>query len=126
MKKLRITIGDKSYDVSVEVLSDDSAPVPTIPRPAAGSSHIAPPPTAAPARPTGAAAPGVIISPMAGMVKSIQVKEGDSVEQGQVLVLLDAMKVENRITAPSAGKVSKILVKEGDTVTEGHVLLEMN
>lgn len=126
MKKLRITIGDKSYDVSVEVLSDDTASVPNIPRPAAASSPIAPPAAAAPARPTTAAAPGVIISPMAGMVKSIQVKEGDSVEQGQVLVLLDAMKVENRITAPSAGKVSKILVKEGDTVTEGHVLLEMN
>ncbi|MCO6043245.1 acetyl-CoA carboxylase biotin carboxyl carrier protein subunit [Aeoliella sp. ICT_H6.2] len=126
MKKLRITIGDKSYDVSVEVLSDDSAPVTNIPRPAITSSPVVAPAAAAPARPTGAAAPGVIISPMAGMVKAIQVKEGDSVEQGQVLVLLDAMKVENRITAPTAGKVSKILVKEGDTVSEGHVLLEMN
>ncbi len=129
MKKLRITIGDKSYDVSVEVLSDDNANPMSMPRPgySGGSASIAPPPTAAPVpKSTGAASPGVIISPMAGMVKSIQVREGDAVEQGQVLILLDAMKVENRITAPAAGKVDKILVKEGDNVSEGHVLLEMS
>ncbi|QDU56831.1 biotin/lipoyl-containing protein [Aeoliella mucimassa] len=127
MKKLRITIGDKSYDVSVEVLSDDNPNPMSMPRPGiAPSAPIAPPPTAAASKPTSAAAPGVIISPMAGMVKLIQVREGDAVEQGQVLILLDAMKVENRITAPAAGKVNKILVKEGDNVSEGHVLLEMS
>ncbi len=127
MKKLRITIGDKSYDVTVEVLSDEQAPAHSTPRPTTtGTSPIAPPPAAAPTTPTAASTPGVIISPMAGVVKSIQVKEGDVVEQGQVLILLDAMKVENRITAPAAGKVARLLVTEGDNVNEGHVLLEMN
>lgn len=134
MKKLRITIGDKSYDVTVEVLSDDSPRQPTSskaqPRPTSEST----PPTAAstPAPVKGSAPPahvstgeGAIISPLAGVVISIMVSEGDATEEGQELLILEAMKMENRITAPSAGKVKAIHVSEGESVPEAHLLLEL-
>jgi glutaconyl-CoA decarboxylase len=60
---------------------------------------------------------------MAGAIKSVLVKQGDSVKQGQSLVILEAMKMENQITAPSAGTVSSVDVAEGDSVTEGQVLV---
>ncbi len=53
---------------------------------------------------------GAVTSPMAGAIKSILVKEGDVVKQGQALVILEAMKMENQITAPVAGTVKSINV----------------
>ena len=129
MKKLRITIGNKSYDVTVEDLTDaDAYPAPAAP-PAATR-------TAPAHRRSGAAVataprpslncpsiPGAVTSPMAGAIQSVLVKAGDTVKQGQPLVILEAMKMENQITAPVAGTVKSIDVAEGDSVTEGHVLL---
>jgi len=60
---------------------------------------------------------------MAGTIKSVLVKPGDSVTQGQPLVVLEAMKMENQITAPVPGKVKSVDVKEGDSVQESHILL---
>ncbi|MCA9248896.1 MAG: biotin/lipoyl-binding protein [Planctomycetales bacterium] len=125
MKKLRITIGNKSYDVTVEDLTETnpySAP------PAASSpSDAAPPPAAnAPAkRPTLPVGAGAVTSPMAGLIKSVLVSAGDQVKQGQALVILEAMKLENQITAPVAGSVGSVDVKPGDQVQEGHVLLTL-
>ena len=129
MKKLRITIGDKSYDVTVEVLSDDN---PRQPLPPAAQPR-APAETSPPAAPVKKAAPpasvptgdGAVISPLAGVVISVLVSEGDATEEGQELIILEAMKMENRITAPSSGKVKAIHVSEGDSVPESHLLLEL-
>ena len=60
---------------------------------------------------------------MAGTIKSVLVKHGDSVKQGQPLVVLEAMKMENQITAPVAGRVKSVDVKEGESVQESHILL---
>jgi glutaconyl-CoA decarboxylase len=128
MKKLRITIGNKSYDVTVEDLTEADA----FPGPAPPASHAPASVAAAPAPAAVAAAAakpqlpvdsGAVTSPMAGAIKSILVKQGDGVKQGQPLVILEAMKMENQITAPVAGTVKSVNVKEGDSVTEGHVLL---
>ncbi len=62
-------------------------------------------------------------SPLAGVVISLLVAAGDEVEHGQELVVLEAMKMENRIPAHAAGKVKSVHVAEGDSVPEGHVLL---
>ncbi len=126
MKKLRITIGKKSYDVTVEDLTVEASP--------SASSRSAPP-SSAPAQPVSTATArtppkpqlpidaGAVTSPMAGAVKSILVKESDEVKEGQALVILEAMKMENQITAPVAGTVKRVDVKEGESVQEGHVLL---
>ncbi|MAT70547.1 MAG: acetyl-CoA carboxylase biotin carboxyl carrier protein subunit [Planctomycetaceae bacterium] len=125
MKKLRITVGKKTYDVTVEVLSDDTpsgvraapATVGAVPSVAAST----PTPTAA--TPPGAAAPGAVVSPMAGTVKTVEVKEGDEVAAGDVLIVLEAMKMENKISAPKAGVVKSVAVTEGQGVQDGQELV---
>lgn len=130
MKQLRITIGEKTYEVTVEVLSDSGAK-PQVQQVTHGSSL---PPTraaessgeaAAPSGPPPPVGANSIISPMAGTVKSILVKEGDKVEVGQQLVILEAMKMENQIAAAKAGRVKKVLVTEGQSVQEAQALLDM-
>ena len=74
--------------------------------------------------PTGALATvaGGLVAPMPGNVTSIGVAEGDSVSPGQLLMTLEAMKMEHRITAQRSGKVSRILVQPGDQVDNGALL----
>jgi len=72
-----------------------------------------------------AAGQGNIVAPMPGAIFQMRVKEGDSVQAGQVLLVMEAMKMENPVTAPFKGTVTKILVREGDNVGEGDLLVEL-
>ncbi|MBI2765060.1 MAG: biotin/lipoyl-binding protein [Chloroflexi bacterium] len=86
----------------------------------------APRPLRAAAPGTAAPRPGVkggVVAQIAGKVLRIKVKAGDEVKRGDVLLLLEAMKMENEIKAPADGKVTEILAAEGAKVTEGQVLL---
>ena len=134
MKLLRITIGNKSYEVTVEdltgadgfpsgVAQPPSSAAPGQPSTAAPSVASAPVASAPVAKPQLPAEAGAVASPMAGVIKSVLVKKGESVIAGQSLAVLEAMKMENAITAPAAGTVKSIGVAAGDTVNEGHVLL---
>jgi len=127
MKKLRITVGNKSYDVTVEDLTEaDSFPSPAAhlhSHPSASALPQQGAPRAAVARPQLPVDSGAVTSPMAGAIISVLVKQGDTVTQGQALVVLEAMKMENQITAPVAGSVKSVDVAAGDSVGEGHVLL---
>ncbi len=125
MRRLRITIGNMSYDVTVEDLTEaDSYQTTSVspPQPVA-SAPRAPLPQAAAAQPPLSTEEGAVTSPMAGIIKSVLVKPSAQVKQGQSLVVLEAMKMENQITAPVAGTVKSIGVKEGDSVREGQVLV---
>ena len=126
MRKLRITIENKSYEVTVEDLTEE----PSFAPPAQPTADAQRGPSMAPvARPesakaTASAAPaGAVTCPMAGVIGSVLVKDGDQVEQGQDLLVLEAMKMENHISAPSAGVVQQLNVKPGDNVREGQTLL---
>jgi biotin carboxyl carrier protein len=66
---------------------------------------------------------GAIIAPMPGQIKSIFVREGDRVTIGQKLLIMEAMKLENKIGAKSNGFVKQILVRDGDTVNQGQELV---
>ena len=126
MKKLRITIENKSYDVLVEDLTEaDAYPAApgAAPPPRAPTAVPSSQPAAAPVTPQLPIEQGAVTCPMAGVIKSVLVKPADQVKQGQPLVVLEAMKMENQITAPAAGAVKSVDVKEGDSVREGHVLL---
>jgi len=68
---------------------------------------------------------GFITAPMAGKIVSVRVKNGDSVKVGDVLCILEAMKMENEIVARSAGRVQEVRVSEGMSVNEGDVLVIM-
>ncbi len=122
MKTLRITLEGKTYDVAVEVLGENAAPV-SAPVPAsAPSAPVAPTPAPAPA-PAPTAGAGSVLSPMAGQVMKIKVAVGAAVSANQEVVVLEAMKMETPIYAPAAGTVQAINVKEGDAVAEGQALL---
>jgi pyruvate carboxylase subunit B len=96
---------------------------PPPPRPAAAPTPPAAQPAPA-ARPAAASSAGgtAIEAPMPGMIIRYEVGEGASVKEGDVVLILEAMKMENSITSPTAGTVSKINFKDGDTVQKGDVL----
>lgn len=71
------------------------------------------------------AAAGDLTAQMPGQVMDVQVAEGDAVEAGQTLVILEAMKMELRVTAPAAGVVRRLLVQAGDVVERGQALVEI-
>jgi len=68
---------------------------------------------------------GDVNSPLPGVIKAINVKDGDEVKQGQTLCILEAMKMDNEIAAPHAGKVAKVHVTEGKSVLEGETLISI-
>lgn len=126
MKKLRITLEGKSYDVTVEVLEESTSSLAAT-SPIAASHTAAPPATKIPTNPGPVSGGGrVVTSPMAGLVFKCLVKPGDVVTINQVVIILDAMKMETPIHAPVAGTILSVLVKEGDAVDEGHNLLQID
>ncbi len=119
MKRYNITVNGKAYDVAVEEVNG-SAPVaaPVAPVAAAPAPVVA----AAPAAPTGGTA---ITAPMTGTIMGVKVNVGDSVSKGQVVAVLEAMKMENDIVAPADGKISAIVVKQGDSVETDQTIITM-
>lgn len=119
MKRFNITVNGKAYDVAVEEVGGSApaaAPV------SAAAPAAAPTPAAAPA-PAPAAGNGTPVkAPMPGNILDVKVNVGDTVSVGQVLVVLEAMKMENDIVANAAGKVTSITVKKGDTVNSDDVI----
>ena len=128
MKKFNITVNGKSYEVEVEELGGAvSAPVSRPAAPVASAPKAAPAPAAAPkAAPAPAPVAGdgeVVASPMPGTILDIKVNVGDTVASGAVLLILEAMKMENEIMAPVAGTVKSITVSKGASVNSGDVLV---
>lgn len=124
MEHLRITVAGKAYDVIVEKISgsEPTGPAPVVrSAPAAPVPVQAPPPAPAPA-PKAAAGAGDTVSPLAGIVQAIDVQVGASVQAGDPVVTLEAMKMYTAINAPVSGTVTAIHVKVGDAVEEGQVL----
>lgn len=117
MKNLRITVNGTAYDVQVEELGADAAPaISATPAPAKAA---APAPKKAPA----AAAGEKVAAPMPGTIVSVNVSDGQSVKAGDVLVVLEAMKMENEIKAPSDGTITSVAVSKGESVDTGATLV---
>ena len=124
MKRFNVTVNGTTYDVVVEeVGADSSAPV----APAAPVAPKAPAaPKAAPAAPAGKAGATVIKAPMQGNLIKINVKPGDAVKKGDVLCVLEAMKMENDIMAPADGVVATVDAVKGSSVPTDAVLMTLN
>ena len=120
MKRYQITVNGKSYDVQVEELAP-GVPVST-PAPAAAPAAPAPAPVSAPAPSAAPAAGTQIKAPMPGNILEVRVAPGAQVAAGDVLLILEAMKMENEILAPAAGTVKEMRVKKGDTVNSDDLL----
>ena len=124
MKYYNITVNGVAYSVSVEETAAGAAPVAAAPAaPKAPAAPAAAPKAAAPA---GAAGAVSVKAPMPGNILDVKVKAGASVKAGDVLVILEAMKMENEIVAPQDGTVASVNVNKGDTVNSGDVLVSMN
>ena len=126
-----VTVNGEKYEVEVERVGGGSSslsrrPPERVSRPvqaAPAAQPVAAPQPAAPAPASGAA--GSIVSPMPGTVLDVKVKEGDAVSVGQVVVILEAMKMETEIVSEVAGSVAAVRVKKGDAVDTDTVLVEV-
>lgn len=125
MRKFVVNVNGKSYEVEVEEVgaspSVQSAPAVS---PAAPKSE-----PVKPAAPVAASAPAGAVSvnsPMPGTIISVAVKPGDSVKSGDVLCILEAMKMENEIVAPSDGTVASVNVSQGQSVNSGDLLVSLS
>ena len=126
MRKFIINVNGNSYEVEVEEVGGaaPSAPVKSAP------TASAPAPKAAPApKPASAAAPPAgatnVTAPMPGNLVSVKVNVGDTVNEGDVLCILEAMKMENEIMAPKGGKVVAVSVSAGTSVNTGDTLISI-
>ena len=123
MKKFHITVNGTAYEVDVEEIGAAAPVAAPVAAPAAAPAAPAAPVAAAPAAP----ADGTVITcPMPGTIIDIKVAAGQAVAEGQILVIFEAMKMENEIVAPCAGTVAAIHVNKGDSVETGSVLLSLN
>lgn len=131
MKKFVIKVNGNVYEVEVEEATGVvNTPIAT-PAPAAAPAPVAAPtpaPAPAPAAaPTPAPAGATVVSaPMPGTILDIKVSAGQSVNAGDVLCVLEAMKMENEIVAPSAGVVAAINTSKGASVNTGDALVSLN
>ncbi len=127
MRKFNISVNGKKYEVEVEEVGGASAPV-SAPKSAAPAPKPAAPAPAA-AKPAAKAAPPagstVVKAPMPGTIVSIKVNAGDMVKKGDVLVILEAMKMENEIMAPQDGKVVAVNTSNGVSVNTGDALVSL-
>jgi len=127
MKKLRITVAGKVYEVVVEVLEDDeqylAGSTLGVPQTASRPPRPAAAPVSPPAHPIGPGDPNSIRSPIAGTVQKVFVEAGQRVDEKVPVILLDAMKMDTYIYAPRSGEIAEVAVKPGDAVQVGQPLI---
>ena len=132
MKKYKVLVNGQPYEVVVEEVKDTAGQVspaqqvaspPVAPQAAPVAPQPAPQPAAAPQSPSGGGGGASVTAPMPGSVLQIKVKVGDSVSEGDVLLILEAMKMENEVTSNASGVVKSINVSVGATVNTGDTMI---
>ena len=121
--KYKITLNGRTYEVEVEagkaMLLDEYEAIAPAPVAAAAAPAAPAAPAAAPAAAPVAGGDNAVKAPMPGTILKVNVQNGQAVKEGDVLVVLEAMKMENEILAPKAGTVTQVLVSKGSTVDTG-------
>lgn len=136
MKKYNITVNGTSYEVEVEEINEagttevkSSVQTQTNSKPAPKKVVEKAVKKETPKAPVAASVPSggtTVEAPMPGVILDIKVNVGDEVQAGDVILILEAMKMENEITAPASGKVSAIHASKGNNVGSGDVLISLN
>ncbi len=127
MSKYRITVEGKTYEMDVELIGANGAAVQPVakaatPAPAVSAPKAAPAPVAAKPAEVGS---GSVVAPMPGTILKVLKATGDSVKAGEVVLILEAMKMENEITAPVDGTIESLSLNEGSTVAGGDLLFDV-
>ncbi|MDD5088485.1 MAG: biotin/lipoyl-binding protein [bacterium] len=131
MKKYQVRVNGIPFEVELDLVQDDEAELPAgLPQAVASVPRSAPPPPAVapvprPVSPMMAAQPGQVLSPLTGALHKVLVQPGASVKRGDVLVEIEAMKMNTKVYAPSDGVVGTVHVKEGDGVQQGQLLVTL-
>lgn len=135
MNKYRVIVDGTAYTVEVENLGASAAPAAPVvtapvaapapaPTPAPAAAPAPAPAPAAPAAPAPVSAGATTVNaPMPGKILSVKVNVGDTVNNGDLVIMLEAMKMENEVFATASGKVTEVRVKSGDSVNTDDVLL---
>ena len=126
--KYKVTLNGRTYEVEVEagkamLLAEYEAVAPAPVAAAPVAAPAAAPAAAAPADPVVTGAGEAVNAPMPGNILKVNVSNGQAVKEGDVLVVLEAMKMENEIMAPKNGTVTQVLVQKGSTVDTGAPLV---
>lgn len=128
--KYKVTLNGRTYEVEVEagkamLLAEYEAVAPAAPAAPAAAPAAAPvaAPAAAPAAPAVTGAGEAVKAPMPGTILKVNVTQGQAVKAGEVLCVLEAMKMENEIMAPKAGTVTQVVVSKGASVDTGAPLV---
>ena len=120
MKNYTITVNGNVYEVTVEEgASTGAAPAP---RAAAPAPEAAPAPAPEAAAPAGAQGSVTVAAPMPGKILGVKASVGQAVKKGEVMLILEAMKMENEIMAPKDGTVTSVAVSKGASVESGTLL----
>lgn len=122
MKTYKVNVNGTEYAISIELMSEEEAKAAKTAAPVAAAPVAAAAPEAAPAASAPAGEGAEITAPMQGTILSVKVKNGDAVTKGQVLFILEAMKMENEIMAANDGVITSVCVNEGASVSNGTVL----
>lgn len=130
MRKFLVNVNGNSYEVEVEEIGGGTFSAPAAapaaaPAPVAAAPQEAPKAAPAPAPAAAPAGANVVSAPMPGTIVSVKVNVGDTVKQGDVLCVLEAMKMENEIMAPADGKVVAVNTSQGATVNTGDALVSL-
>jgi len=121
MRQFNITVNGVAYSVAVEEVNGVVAPVAA---PVVAPAPVAAAPVAAPAPAASPVAGGEkVTAPMPGTILDVKVSQGASVKKGDVLLILEAMKMENEIMAPCDGTVKQIVANKGASVNSGDALI---
>ena len=126
MKRFLIKINGKTYDAEVEVIGASAAAPAVAPAPAAAPKAAAPAPApAAPAAAPKAGGPANVPSPLPGTVLRLVKNAGDTVAAGEVVMIVESMKMENEVVAPEAGRIASIAVAAGSAINTGDLLFTL-
>ena len=110
MKVYKVKVNGKVYEVELEAVSEQAGSIAANPAPAA-------------AAPVASGECQEVVAPMQGTILDVKVKAGDAVKKGQVVAILEAMKLENEVVSPFDGTVKQVLVSKGQKVNNGEKLL---